>query len=97
MQNEFKLKLVHTNTVLDFLFAKNYDSTKEKNTQVGEKEGFFFNEENVKFKILLVKKQVHFIQASVCSLKTLHSYVLFELYFSFNAFSLNESFLVQTS
>ena len=55
MQNEFKLKLVHTNTVLDFLFAKNYDSTKEKNTQVGEKEGFFFNE-NVKFKILLVKK-----------------------------------------
>ena len=56
MQNEFKLKLVYTNTVLGFLFAKNYDSTKEKNTQVGEKEGFFFNEENVKFKILLVKK-----------------------------------------
>lgn len=41
MQNEFKLKLVHTNTVLGFLFAKNYDSTKEKNTQVGEKEGSF--------------------------------------------------------
>ena len=41
MQNEFKLKLVYTNTVLGFLFAKNYDSTKEKNTQVGEKEGSF--------------------------------------------------------
>ena len=41
MQNEFKLKLVNTNTVLGFLFAKNYDSTKENNTQVGEKGGSF--------------------------------------------------------
>lgn len=65
MQNEFKLKLVYTNTVLGFLFAKNYDSTKEKNTQVGEKEGFFFNEENVKFKILLVKKNIGSFHSSI--------------------------------
>ena len=65
MQNEFKLKLVHTNTVLGFLFAKNYDATKEKNTQVGEKEGFFFNEENVKFKILLVKKNIGSFHSSI--------------------------------